>query len=180
MRRRVVKIGSVVLVLSLVASLMFTMAGCGSEEDKTLTIYHAGSLAVPFAELDSAFEADNPNVEVLLEGGGSATMISKSITNEEAGEDPPDIIASADYTLIPDRLYEEGYADWTIIFARNTMVLCYRDDAPNSDDIESGDRMWYDVLLNEEVTWGHSDPDADPCGYRTLMVFQLAEQYYYA
>ncbi|RLJ05708.1 MAG: hypothetical protein DRP16_05865, partial [Candidatus Aenigmatarchaeota archaeon] len=33
---------------------------------------------------------------------------------------------------------------------------------------------------NEEVSYGHSDPDQDPCGYRTLLVVQLAERYYYA
>ena len=26
--------------------------------------------------------------------------------------------------------------------------------------------------------WGHSDPNLDPCGYRSLMVLQLAEKYY--
>jgi molybdate/tungstate transport system substrate-binding protein len=28
------------------------------------------------------------------------------------------------------------------------------------------------------VVWGHSDPNLDPCGYRSLMVLQLAEKYY--
>jgi len=30
----------------------------------------------------------------------------------------------------------------------------------------------------ENVIWGHSDPNLDPCVYRSLMVLQLAEQYY--
>jgi molybdate/tungstate transport system substrate-binding protein len=38
--------------------------------------------------------------------------------------------------------------------------------------------MWYDVLRHKEVSYGHSNPDDDPCGYRTLMVIQLAELYY--
>jgi len=163
------------LILSL--ALVF-MPGC-AEGEKTLTIYHAGSLAEPLAAMEAAFEADHSNVDVLREAGGSAAMISKAITELEAGEDPPDIIASADYALIPDRLYEDEYADWTIIFARNTLVLCYRDGAPFADDIASGDRTWYDVLRNEDVTWGHSNPDDDPCGYRSLMVLQLAQKYYY-
>ncbi len=165
----------VTLILSL--ALMF-IPGCSGGE-KTLTIYHAGSLAEPLASLEAAFEAEHTNVDVLRESGGSAAMISKAIAELEAGEDPPDIIASADYALIPDRLYDDDYADWTVIFARNTVVLCYRDGAPFADDIASGDRMWYDVLRNEDVTWGHSNPDDDPCGYRSLMVFQLAQNYYY-
>ncbi|MEA3346060.1 MAG: substrate-binding domain-containing protein, partial [Chloroflexota bacterium] len=33
-------------------------------------------------------------------------------------------------------------------------------------------------LTREGVIYGHSEPDADPCGYRTLLVWQLAEKYY--
>jgi molybdate/tungstate transport system substrate-binding protein len=75
-------------------------------------------------------------------------------------------------------MYAGGYADWYIAFARNTMVLCYSDNATGSDDIVSETRTWYDVLRNETVSYGHSDPDQDPCGYRTLLVVQLAEAYY--
>ena len=175
MRNMLIKTLPFMLVLTLVLVLM---SGC-TEGEKTLTVYHTGSLAVPLEALEAEFEADTPDVDVLRESGGSAAMISKAITELEAGEEPPDIIASADYTLIPDRLYDLGHADWTIIFARNTMVLCYRDGAPFSDDIISGARTWYDVLRNEDVTWGHSNPDDDPCGYRSIMVFQLAQNYYY-
>jgi len=154
------------------------------ERSETITIYHAGSLAVPFQKMEKEFEKTHPNVDVLLESGGSNKMISQAITHEEAGELPPDIIASADYSLIPGRLYEPGYADWYITFARNGMVLCYRDNAPGSADIKwsgnpSGTRTWYDVLRNDNVKYGHSNPEDDPCGYRTLMVVQLAEKYYY-
>ena len=175
MNSKVVKIVSVIMVLALVLPLM---VGCGHPRE-ALTIYHAGSLAVPFNELKAEFESTHPNVEVLCESGGSAAMINKAITVSEAGEAPPDIIASADYKLIPDRLYEGGYADWNIAFARNTMVLCYRDGAPGSDAIVNDTRTWYDVLRNDLVSYGHSNPDDDPCGYRTLLVAQLAQRYYH-
>jgi len=154
------------------------IAGCAPQKE-TLTIYHAGSLAVPFGELKADFESTHPDVEVLCESGGSAKMINKAITVVKAGETPPDIIASADYKLIPDRLYEDAYADWYIAFARNSMVLCYHDGAPGSEAIVNSTRTWYDVLRNEPVKYGHSNPDDDPCGYRTLMVIQLAQKYYY-
>jgi len=166
------KIASIVLVLT----VLVTVLGCGPQT--ALTIFHAGSLAVPFAELETEFGESHPDVDVVRQSGGSATMISNAIAQEDAGESPPDIIASADYKLIPERLYEGGYADWYIAFARNTMVLCYSDNATGSDDIVSENRTWYDVLRNEEVTYGHADPDQDPCGYRTLLVIQLAEMYY--
>lgn len=156
-----------------------TSTTAAPELEGTLTIYHAGSLAVPFEQLEAIFEKEHPDVDVLRESGGSAAIISKAITEKDAGEAPPDLLASADYMLIPDRMYEGAYADWTIVFARNTLVLCYADDAPFADEITNGNRMWYDVLRNEDVKWGHSDPDADPCGYRSLMVFQLAQKHYY-
>jgi len=168
------KIASIVLVLT----VLVTVLGCGPQGE-TLTIFHAGSLAVPFAELETEFEGSHTDVDVDRQSGGSAAMISNAIAQEDAGESPPDIIASADYKLIPDRMYEGGYADWYIAFARNTMVLCYRDNAPGSDEIVSGNRTWFDVLTNDPVSYGHSDPDQDPCGYRTLLVVQLAQKYYY-
>jgi molybdate/tungstate transport system substrate-binding protein len=178
MTNRITRLAFLMLAVVLVLTLVL-MSGCGEEESGILTIYHAGSLGVPMDTMKTEFQAKYPNVEVLLESGGSAAMINKSITREQAGETPPDIIASADYTLIPSRLYELGYADWTIVFAKNEVVLCYRDGAPFADDIESGSRMWYDVLRNETVSWGHSDPDDDPCGYRSLMVLQLAQMFYF-
>jgi molybdate/tungstate transport system substrate-binding protein len=33
-------------------------------------------------------------------------------------------------------------------------------------------------LARRDVVWGHSDPNLDPCGYRSLMVLQLAERHY--
>jgi len=171
------KIALAVLVVAVLITVLVTVLGRGAPGE-TLTIFHAGSLAVPFADLGAEFEALNPDVDIVFTSGGSATMISNAIAQEDAGESPPHIVASADYKLIPDRMYGGGYADWYIAFARNTMVLCYRDNATGSDDIVSENRTWYDVLRNEEVSYGHSDPDQDPCGYRTLLVVQLAEAYY--
>jgi len=175
MKGILLKIASIVLVLT----VLVTVLGCTGEQGTTLTIFHAGSLAVPFADLGAEFEESHPDVDIVFTSGGSATIISNAIAQEDAGESPPDIVASADYKLIPDRMYGGNYSDWNIAFARNTMVLCYCDNATGSDDIVNENRTWYDVLRNEDVSYGHSDPDQDPCGYRTLLVVQLAEMYYY-
>lgn len=176
------KIGKVATILAVFGLTLAFFQGCSKPQPReaeststVLSIYHAGSLSVPFEGLKAEFLNTHSGKEVLIESGGSAGLINKIISVIEAGETPPDIIASADYNLIPKRLYDKGYASWYIAFARNELVLCYRDGAPGSEDIINGSRTWYDVLRNDPVTYGHSNPDDDPCGYRSLMVIQLAE-----
>ncbi|HHO56935.1 MAG TPA: extracellular solute-binding protein, partial [Thermoplasmatales archaeon] len=36
----------------------------------------------------------------------------------------------------------------------------------------------YRILMKNDVRFGFSNPNKDPCGYRTMMVIQLAEIYY--
>jgi molybdate/tungstate transport system substrate-binding protein len=56
------------------------------------------------------------------------------------------------------------------------MVIAYTDQSQYADEINADN--WYDVLTRDGVIYGHSEPDADPCGYRTLLVWQLAEKHY--
>ncbi len=136
-----------------------------------LIIFHAGSLTVPFAAIEKEFEAKYPGVDVLREAGGS-TKMARLIS--EVGK-PADIMASADYKVIDNNLIP-GFADWNIRFATNQLVLCYTDQSRYADQIN--DKNWYEILQKKGVVWGHSDPNLDPCGYRSLMVLQLAEKFY--
>jgi molybdate/tungstate transport system substrate-binding protein len=137
----------------------------------TLQIFNAGSLTVPLDQLNEEFNKLYPDVEILMEAAGSATTIRKvTELGKECG-----VIASADYALIPELMFPD-YADWYIIFATNQMCLTYTDGSQFSDEITSDN--WYEILQREGVTYGRSDPDQDPCGYRTLMVWQLAEIHY--
>lgn len=161
------------LTIILLISLIF--AGC-SMKDPTqakvkLKVLHAGSLTEPFKELKKIFEAKYPNVEVQLEAAGSAKTIRKvTELHKEA-----DVVASADYTLIPKLMYPE-YADWTIKFARNQIVLAYLDTSKYANEINSNN--WYEILRRPDVKFGFSNPNDDPCGYRSQMVIKLAELYY--
>lgn len=136
-----------------------------------LTIFHAGSLTVPFAKIEKAFEATYPDVDVQREAGGS-TKMARLIS--EVGK-PADIMASADYKVI-DSILIPDFANWNVRFATNQLVLCYTDQSRYADQIT--DKNWYDILQKKEVVWGHSDPNLDPCGYRSIMVLQLAEKFY--
>jgi molybdate/tungstate transport system substrate-binding protein len=136
-----------------------------------VTIFHAGSLSVPMMEMEKAFEAAHPGVDILREAGGS-TKMARLIS--EVGK-PADIMASADYKVIDNNLIP-AKADINIRFATNQLVLCYTDDSKYASEI-TGDN-WYEILQRKDVVWGHSDPNLDPCGYRSVMVLQLAEKFY--
>jgi molybdate/tungstate transport system substrate-binding protein len=169
-----------VICLCLAVSLVLSLAiGCARqpasepELSGTLHIFHAGSLTAPWDEITRDFNQIYPNVEVLSEAAGSSTTIRKvTELHKECG-----VIGSADYAEIP-RLMFPDYADWYIIFAANTMCIAYTDSSQFANEINSDN--WYEILQREGVTYGRSDPDQDPCGYRTLMVWQLAEQHYNA
>jgi molybdate/tungstate transport system substrate-binding protein len=148
------------------------LAGSSFAADKEkLVIFHAGSLSVPFKIIEKKFEEQHPNIDVLRESGGS-TKMARMIS--ELGK-PADIMASADYVVINKNLIPK-YADINIRFATNQMVLCYTDQSKYADEITGSN--WTEVLSRPDVVWGHSDPNLDPCGYRSLMVLQLAEKHY--
>jgi molybdate/tungstate transport system substrate-binding protein len=126
---------------------------------------------VPFEELEAEFEAQHPGVDVQREAAGSAQSVRK-IT--DLGKNA-DVLASADYALIPSLMIPE-YADWYAAFARNQMILAYTNESKYSDEINTDN--WYEILRRSDVRYGFSNPNDDPAGYRSQMVTQLAESYY--
>jgi molybdate/tungstate transport system substrate-binding protein len=142
-----------------------------AEPQGNLVMFHAGSLSMPFEAMEKAFEAKYPKVDLLREAAGSQACARK-ITDLKK---PCDIMASADYKVI-DKLLIPDYADWNIRFAYNQLVLCYTEKSKHADKVNKDN--WYEILQEKGVIWGHSDPNLDPCGYRSLMVIQLAEKFY--
>ncbi|MEO8090756.1 MAG: extracellular solute-binding protein [Gemmatimonadales bacterium] len=136
-----------------------------------LVVFNAGSLAKPFNEMLQAFKAKHPGIVPAQENSGSLEAARKLT---ELGK-VPDVIGVADYGVIPKLLIPQ-YATWFATFARNSMVLIYTDQSIGADEING--KNWWEVLLRPKVRAGRSDPTLDPNGYRTLMVFQLAERFY--
>jgi molybdate/tungstate transport system substrate-binding protein len=134
-------------------------------------IFHAGSLSVPFQKIARAFEKEYPGTRILLEAAGSVDCARK-ITDMQK---PCDLMASSDYKIIKKFLIPD-YTSWYLPFAGNEIVLAYTGKSNYGDKISQ--KNWTDILLQDDVHYGRSDPDADPCGYRTLMVMQLAGSYY--
>jgi len=161
---------SIACLTVLAVGLCFA-AGAWAELEGDVVVFHAGSLTVPLAEMEKQFEALHPGVDIKREAGGS-TKMARLIS--EVGK-PADIMASADYKVIDNNLVP-GFADINVRFATNQLVLCYTDQSRFAGEISP--ENWYEILQREGVVWGHSDPNLDPCGYRSLMVLQLAEKFY--
>lgn len=142
-----------------------------AEMEGKLPVFIAGSLTVPFKAVAKEYNKQYPKVDVLIEGAGSATTIRKVTELKREGG----VIGSADYKIVPKLMFPD-YADWYVIFASNQMVLCYTEKSKFAKEIDAGN--WFEILQKAGVTYGRSDPDQDPCGYRTLMVWQLAEKHY--
>jgi molybdate/tungstate transport system substrate-binding protein len=137
-----------------------------------LVVFNAGSLAKPFNDLLGAFKTKYPDVEPAQENSGSLEAARKLTDLDKI----PDVIGVADYGIIPKLLIPK-HATWYGTFARNAMVLTYTDQSTGSGEING--QNWWQVLLRPGIRAGHSDPALDPNGYRTLMVFQLAERFYH-
>jgi len=163
--------------ISFLFIVLFVIFSCKQENNtensnkQELIIFHAGSLSVPFKEIAIAFEKENPNIKVLLEPDGSRKCARK-ITDLHK---KCDVMASADYTVIDNLLIPE-FADWNIKFASNEMTIVYHDASRHANEINIDN--WYEILLKNDVAFGRSDPNSDPCGYRAVLTCKLAEKFY--
>ncbi len=149
-----------------------------------LKVFCAGSLIHPFKTgdeltIEEKFENKHPNVDVQVEGHGSIQCIRHVTELGHKG----DVVAVADYSLIPLMMYNtkilgsgENYADWHIRFARNQLGIAYTPQSKYSDEINKSN--WYKILSKDEVEVGVSDPRLDAWGYRVWMALQLAENCY--
>lgn len=141
----------------------------GSDEGP-LVVFNAGSLARPIRAALDTFAA-REGVRFEQEQAGSLETARKLT---ELGR-VPDIIALADYGIFPQLLVPE-HTTWYARFARNRMVLAHTAHSRHADVITPSN--WWQIVLRRGVETGHSDPDLDPAGYRSLLVMQLAERYY--
>lgn len=154
----------------------FFLFSCGTKDAKQtnsgeLIVFHAGSLSMPMKAAVDSFTKANPKVKIYLEAAGSVECARKI---SELGK-PCDLFASADYKVI-DKLLIPDFASWNIPFAGNEMAIVYHDKSRYANEINANN--WLDILLKDDVAYGRSDPNSDPCGYRTVMTLKLSEIYY--
>lgn len=94
------------------------VAGCGGADSDvdTLTVFAAASLTAPFTELEAAFEATNPGVDVVL-----SFAASSELATQIAEGAPADVFASAD-TENMDKVSAALIGE-PVIFASNRLQI---------------------------------------------------------
>jgi molybdate transport system substrate-binding protein len=88
----------------------------GADTDTTVTVFAASSLTSPFTEIETAFEAEYPDIDVVFGFAASSALATQ--ISEGA---PADVFASADTVTmgrVTDRLVGES-----IVFATNRLQI---------------------------------------------------------
>jgi len=102
----------------LLVGLLLALAGCSREGRAPLVIFHADSLSAYVTALAQEFERSHPGVKVHHEGSGSLDAIRKLTDLHRSC----DIIMTADWRLLDDRLREALDAGPTMILLDNMSV----------------------------------------------------------
>ncbi len=164
--------------------IVIGLSSCGTTTNQTqqnnnpteVTVFHAGSLSVPFKKIAEEYQKEHPDIHIKLSSAGSKALAQKIITLHQNSQPLPDIYASADYSLITSLLFPKNLANFDILFAKNSIVIAYTSGSKYASEINPNN--WYQILSREDVRIGRSDPELDPCGYRSVLVMELASKYY--
>lgn len=143
----------------------------------TVNVLYAGSLVTLLEKHVST--AYNQATGFTFQGEGKGSVAAANLIKGKTRT--PDIFISADPSVNNSLQGQANgsYVSWWVPFARTTMVVGW---SPKSkfavafDDAKSGKRTWESVLEEPGFRLGRTDPELDPKGYRTLMLFQLDEK----
>ncbi len=170
--------GRFVPVRSFLCVIALGAVACGASPDSarsgnadTLVVFTAASLAAPVRVALASF-AVHQHVVVQQENGASLEL-ARRVT--DLGR-IPDIIALADQEVFPEQLMPAA-TSWFAAFARNRMIIAYTDRSRFANEITAAN--WREILQRPDVTVGRSDPAVAPVGYRALLTYSLAEQFYH-
>lgn len=138
--------------------------------ERVFRIIHAGALHRPIGKCLELFRERYPGLMAEMEGAGSRECARRVLAGKRY-----DLIALADQAIFAELLVPEVVEKY-FVFATDQIVIGYDRYSRGSGEINRDN--WMDVLLAPGVNYARSDHNLDPCGYRTLMVWQLAERFY--
>ncbi|MCD6483633.1 MAG: substrate-binding domain-containing protein [Candidatus Odinarchaeota archaeon] len=121
---------------------------------------------MPLKTVAREFKEKYPDVNIILESYGSIDCARLLVD----GNRTADLLAVADYNVITAYIFPLNLADWYIVFATNEMVIAFTNQSKYNNEINSTN--WFEILTRTDVRFGHSDPNRDPAGYRTLLLWK--------
>lgn len=146
------------------------ITACGSESGTsgaTLSVLAAGSLGRPLrAALDTIAATGGPRVE--LEIMGSREMIRAMTMLGRT----PELLVTADADELEQSLMP-AYISSSTTFARNRVVLALSPKSTKAAAVTSSN--WIDMVAGGTLAVARADPKRAPLGYRTQLVWRLAE-----
>jgi molybdate/tungstate transport system substrate-binding protein len=156
------------------AAGLWLAVACGHDAsrpaEQPLVVYNAASITRPMRAVLDSF-ALRTHTRYVQESASSLELVRRLTELQST----PDVLALADPDLFP-ALLEPRFTTWHALFGRNRMVLAYTPRSRFASEI--GAVNWWEVLARPGVQVGRSDPNTDPSGYRTLLVWQLAALHY--
>jgi molybdate/tungstate transport system substrate-binding protein len=158
---------------SSLCALLLVVTACrhgDAPDDAPLVVYTAASVTRPIRAVLDSFAAQT-GARYAQESAASLELVRR-VTELHA---TPDVIALADPDLFPT-LLEPRYSTWYAVFGRNRIVIAFTTRSRGASDISADN--WWQVLDRPAVQVGRADPNTDPSGYRTLLVWQLAARHY--
>jgi molybdate/tungstate transport system substrate-binding protein len=138
--------------------------------NKVLKVIYAAALQQVMERCLRKFSIMNSGLEFEMKGVGSREGAKRLLSGESY-----DIIALADQAIFAELLVPDFVKNY-FVFASDQIVIGHHLSSRESKMIASNN--WIDVLFKPQVRFARSDHNLVPRGYRTLMVWQLAEKYY--
>lgn len=119
-------------------------------------------------ELFSAFRAMHPELRIRAEASSSRTALRKVVDLRKA----VDLIVVSDARLVTGYLVPALTGSY-VQFAQDAMVLVHQKGKAGTRELADG--AWVEKLGREGYRLACVDPEKDACGYRSLLVWKLAQ-----
>lgn len=111
----------------ILVALLLTLVGCTNNGQTELVVSAASSLTDAFGDIETAFEASHPGVDVILNLAGSSNLREQILQGA-----PVDVFASADQLNMDKIASSELLAGTSQVFARNSLTIAVSHDNPGN------------------------------------------------
>ena len=175
------------VIISLFALVLVSACGSPTTTSSTPTAAPKGNVSVLYAgslvnimehQIGPAFDKAT-GYTFQGEGKGSSALATEITGHLRT----PDIFISADPKVDQSLMgaANGNYVSWYMNMARTQLVIGYNPHSKFATDLQaaaSGSKPWYQVLEEPGVRLGRTDPELDPKGVSTILMFDLAQTYY--